>query len=222
MNFEPIVVGLASINSLQQFIPTAEETAKVRTFVEKKWKAHMVEKAKAKSGGDQADASPNDGKSDEVAVVEAPSLIEAAPKPPPPPMGNPMAAVAAAAAAAAKRALKASGSSEAEVANASKGNTDADVQSPAASATAPKGAAKATVEKSSAEMLNELTTKELTELRIDRAEQYIFIMSKVCGYLSLYIHDNADRFCSTIDTRFRAPIDRAFNGTMCSRAASVR
>lgn len=183
MNFEPIVVGLASINSLQQFIPTAEETAKVRTFVEKKWKAHMVEKAKAKSGGDQADASPNDGKSNEVPVVEAPSpLIEAAPKPPPPPMGNPMAAVAAAAAAAAKRALKASGSSEAEVANASKGNTDAEVQSPAASATAPKGAAKARVEKSSAEMLNELTTKELTELRIDRAEQYIFIMSKVCGY----------------------------------------
>eukprot|EP01033_Poteriospumella_lacustris_P005565 gene5565-3976_t len=39
VNFDVAAVGVATVTSLQQFVPTPDEFAKVRAFVEKKWKA---------------------------------------------------------------------------------------------------------------------------------------------------------------------------------------
>lgn len=180
VNFDVAAVGVATVTSLQQFVPTPDEFAKVRAFVEKKWKA---------AGGVAGAAGGTAGTAGTAGAAGAGAGAGAGGRGGGGAVGGGgggggLAAIAAAVAAAAARggakaaAASADDDGKSVASEPSLPPPSADespAPSPAPTPTPPPPPTVAT------KPLDALTSKELSELRVGRAEQYIFALSKIAG-----------------------------------------
>lgn len=175
VNFDVAAVGIATVTSLQQFVPTPDEFAKVRAFVEKKWKA-----AGGTAGAAGAAAGTAAGGRGGGALGGAAGGAGG--------LGAIAAAVAAAAARGGAKAAAASAAAAATADDDSKSVAsepslpppiadESPAPSPAPTPTPPPPPPSAIATKP----LDALTSKDLNDLRIGRAEQYIFALSKIAG-----------------------------------------
>jgi hypothetical protein len=164
INFEATSIGLATITSLQQFIPTVDEITKVRAFVERKWKA----------AGVAATSSTEDKLTSESSASSEPATA----------VKGGMATIAAAAAAAVARGGTAGKSKDNDKDDNKSVTSDPSSLPPSSEPGTPSPSPLPTptaATKAGKRTLQDLSSKEIQDLRVGRAEQYIFVMSKVVG-----------------------------------------